>query len=64
MFRLSIVSMGFYLLFAFNEVAHSVFYGRRRSYLMLCQSLLFNTLFVMFALFRRRTSGADHPAKP
>ena len=42
---LAIVSIGFYILFAFNNVADSVFYGRGRTDLMLYQSLIVNTVF-------------------
>lgn len=44
-FRLSLLSVGFYVLFAFNNVADSVFYGRGRTDLMLYQSLIVNTVF-------------------
>ena len=53
-FRLSVLSVGFYVLFAFNNVADSVFYGRGRTDLMLYQSLIVNTLFYggAFVLYR------------
>ena len=52
--NLTLVSLGFYILFAFNNVADSVFYGRGRTDLMLYQSLIVNTLFYggAFLLYR------------
>ena len=43
--RLVAISLVFYIAFAFNNVADSVFYGRGRTDLMLYQSLIVNTLF-------------------
>jgi len=53
-FGLSLLSVGFYVLFAFNNVADSVFYGRGKTDLMLYQSLIVNTLFYggAFVLYR------------
>ena len=53
-FKLSLVSLGFYIVFAFNNIADSVFYGRGRTDLMLYQSLIVNTLFYgcLFIFYR------------
>ena len=44
-FRLALISLAFYVVFAFNNIADSVFYGRGRTDLMLYQSLIVNLLF-------------------
>ncbi|RQW00550.1 MAG: hypothetical protein EH225_10265 [Calditrichaeota bacterium] len=53
-FRLTVISLGFYIVFALNNVADSVFYGRGRTDLMLYQSLIVNTVFygAAFILYR------------
>ena len=52
--KLSLLSLGFYVAFAFNNIADSVFYGRGRTDLMLYQSLIVNILFYggAFVLYR------------
>jgi len=37
-FHLSLISLGFYVVFALNNVVDSIFYGRGRTDLMLYQS--------------------------
>lgn len=44
-YQLSILLVGFYIVFAFNNVIDSYFYGMGRTDLMLYQSLLVNSLF-------------------
>jgi Na+-driven multidrug efflux pump len=44
-FTLSLISLGFYVVFAFNNIADSVFYGRGRTDLMLYQSLAVNIIY-------------------
>ncbi len=44
-YHLVLISIGFYIVFAFNNVVDSIFYGRGRTDLMLYQSLLVNGLF-------------------
>ena len=53
-FRLSLISLAFYVTFAFNNIADSVFYGSGRTDLMLYQSLLVNTVFYggLFVLYQ------------
>ncbi|ORC32623.1 hypothetical protein B4O97_16295 [Marispirochaeta aestuarii] len=53
-FQLSLISLGFYITFAFNNIADSIFYGRGRTDLMLYQSLIVNSLFYgsLFVLFQ------------
>lgn len=52
--RLSLVSLAFYVAFAFNNIADSVFYGTGRTDLMLYQSLLVNSVFYggLFVLYQ------------
>ena len=53
-FRLSLISLVFYITFAFNNIADSVFYGRGRTDLMLYQSLIVNIIFYggLFILYQ------------
>ena len=53
-FRLSLISLAFYVTFAFNNIADSVFYGSGRTDLMLYQSLLVNISFYggLFVLYQ------------
>jgi Na+-driven multidrug efflux pump len=53
-FRIVIVSIGFYVLFAFNNIIDSIFYGLGKTDYMLLQSVLVNTVFygTLFVLFR------------
>jgi len=44
-FNLSLISLSFYIVFAFNNVVDSIFYGRGRTDLMLYQSLIVNIVF-------------------
>ncbi|NOY08714.1 MAG: multidrug transporter [Spirochaetes bacterium] len=50
---LSFISIGFYVVFAFNNIIDSVFYGRGRTDLMLYQSLIVNIIFygTLFILY-------------
>jgi len=47
--HLALISLAFYVVFAFNNIADSVFYGRGRTDLMLYQSLIVNLLFYGWA---------------
>ncbi len=49
-----LISVGFYVLFALNNVIDSIFYGLGKTNLMLFQSLVINTIFygLMFILFQ------------
>ena len=53
-YYLVLISLGFYILFAFNNVIDSIFYGLGKTNLMLYQSLLINIVFygIMFILFK------------
>ncbi len=53
-YKVIIVSLGFYVIFALNNVIDSIFYGLGRTDLMLYQSLIVNTIFygTMFILFK------------
>ena len=53
-FRLSLVSLIFYITFAYNNVIDSIFYGRGRTDLMLYQSLIVNTVFYGSAFLLNR----------
>jgi len=44
-FNLCLISISFYIVFAFNNVVDSIFYGRGRTDLMLYQSLIVNIVF-------------------
>jgi Na+-driven multidrug efflux pump len=44
-FLIALISVGFYVLFAFNNVIDSIFYGLGRTDYMLFQSLVINTVF-------------------
>jgi len=44
-FYIAIISVGFYVLFAFNNVIDSIFYGVGKTNYMLFQSILINTVF-------------------
>lgn len=44
-FFIAIISVGFYVLFAYNNVIDSIFYGLGKTNYMLFQSLIINTLF-------------------
>jgi len=59
-FFISIISVGFYVLFAFNNVIDSIFYGIGRTDYMLFQSLAINIIFygTMFILY---ITGVYHP---
>jgi hypothetical protein len=52
--NLVVISLIFYVTFAFNNVVDSIFYGRGRTDLMLYQSLIVNTVFYggAFVLYR------------
>jgi hypothetical protein len=52
-FRLALISLGFYFVFALNNIADSVFYGSGRTDLMLYQSLIVNIIYYggLFVLF-------------
>lgn len=52
--RVAILSLPFYIAFAFNNVVDSIFYGTGRTDLMLIQSIVVNTVVygIAFALFR------------
>ena len=53
-FHITIISLGFYLLFAYNNVIDSIFYGIGKTNYMLFQSVVINTLFygTLFALYK------------
>jgi Na+-driven multidrug efflux pump len=53
-FMIAIISLGFYVLFAFNNVIDSIFYGLGKTDYMLIQSVLVNTIFygTLFVLFK------------
>jgi Na+-driven multidrug efflux pump len=53
-FFIVIISLGFYVLFAFNNVIDSIFYGLGKTNYMLFQSLVINTVFygTAFILFQ------------
>ncbi|AHC14115.1 MATE family Na+-driven efflux transporter [Salinispira pacifica] len=59
--RLSLISLGFYVVFAYNNVMDSVFYGAGRTDLMLYQSLIVNIVFYgsAFILYRRGVFTPD-----
>ena len=44
-YNLVLISLSFYIIFAFNNVVDSIFYGRGRTDLMLYQSLIVNGIF-------------------
>jgi hypothetical protein len=44
-FNIAIISVGFYVFFAFNNVIDSIFYGIGKTNYMLFQSIVINTLF-------------------
>lgn len=44
-YRLSLISLGFYIVFAFNNVIDSIFYGIGKTQYLLIQSLIINILF-------------------
>jgi Na+-driven multidrug efflux pump len=44
-YRLSLISLGFYIVFAFNNVIDSIFYGIGKTQYLLVQSLIINILF-------------------
>ena len=48
--KLTMISLIFYITFAFNNVIDSIFYGRGRTDLMLYQSLIVNTSFLWRSL--------------
>lgn len=52
-FNITLVSLGFYVLFAFNNVIDSIFYGIGKTKYMLFQSVIINTLFygTLFVLY-------------
>ncbi|OQC45366.1 MAG: multidrug efflux protein [Bacteroidetes bacterium ADurb.Bin028] len=53
-FHIVIISIGFYTIFAYNNVIDSIFYGLGRTDLMLIQSVVINSLFygTLFILFK------------
>jgi len=53
-FSITIISLGFYILFAFNNVIDSIFYGIGKTSYMLFQSVIINTLFygILFILYK------------
>jgi hypothetical protein len=53
-FNIALISLGFYILFAFNHVIDSVFYGIGKTQYMLFQSILINAFFYggLFILYR------------
>ncbi len=53
-FNIVIISIGFYVLFAFNNVIDSIFYGLGKTNYMLLQSVLVNTIFygTLFVLYK------------
>ena len=53
-YRIAIISLGFYVLFAFNNVIDNIFYGLGRTDYMLYQSVIVNTLFygTLYILFK------------
>lgn len=53
-FDITIISIGFYILFAYNNVIDSIFYGIGKTNYMLFQSVIINTLFygILFILYR------------
>ncbi|MDD3106257.1 MAG: MATE family efflux transporter [Bacilli bacterium] len=59
-FFIVIISLGFYVLFAFNNVIDSIFYGIGRTDYMLFQSLVINILFYGTA-FILYVTGVYHP---
>lgn len=44
-YRLSLISVGFYVFFAFNNIVDSIFYGIGKTQYMLFQSIVINTVF-------------------
>jgi len=52
-YNIAIISLAFYVLFAFNNVIDSIFYGIGKTQYMLFQSLVINTIFygVLFILY-------------
>lgn len=54
-FHIAIISIGFYILFAYNNIIDSIFYGLGRTELLLTQSIAINTLFygTLFVLFKQ-----------
>ena len=53
--HLSLISLGFYVVFALNHVVDSMFYGRGRTDLMLYQSLIVNIIFYGSAFYLYQT---------
>lgn len=53
-YQIALISLGFYVLFAFNNVIDNIFYGLGRTDYMLYQSVIVNTLFygTLFILFQ------------
>ena len=53
-YKVVIISLGFYIIFALNNVVDSIFYGLGRTDLMLYQSIIVNSLFygTMFVLYK------------
>lgn len=53
-FHIALISIGFYVIFAFNNVVDSIFYGIGRIDLMLVQSIIVNAVFygTLFILFQ------------
>jgi hypothetical protein len=59
-FFIAIISVGFYVLFAFNNVIDSIFYGIGKTSYMLFQSVVINTVFYGTA-FLLYTTGVYQP---
>lgn len=59
-FFIAIISVGFYVLFAFNNVIDSIFYGMGKTSYMLFQSVVINTVFYGTA-FILYTTGVYQP---
>lgn len=59
-FYIAIISVGFYVLFAYNNVIDSIFYGIGKTNYMLFQSIVINTIFYGGA-FILYVTGIYHP---
>lgn len=59
-YKIALISLGFYVMFAFNNVIDSIFYGIGKTNYMLFQSILVNTLFYG-SLFILYTNGLYNP---
>ena len=54
-FNIALISLGFYVLFAFNNIIDSIFYGIGKTNYMLFQSIIINTFFygILFILYKQ-----------